>query len=500
MASPAFVSAPLATRFPSATRHATSARPIVYRVARPRMGMQVKTEALPKSQVGLEIQVGKEECKAAWDSVLRDLQKRVNVDGFRAGKVPKQVILARFGKERIRASACEEVIEKSIQKALEESGITAIGQAEFNSDGGVDEVIENYSPQSELTFKVKVDVWPQCNFIASYESLKVDAEEVPLDETLVDKAMEELRKKESFSVLSPEGTTADIDKLIVVDMLGYYAKDDGSKGDRMPDIADGTNIEITLEEGKFFEGFVNGIVGAAVGETRSVSIQFPETNPQPELAGKNAIFDVTVNAVKDVVLPELDDDFAKQVSESASLEELRGKIRERLGTETELAREKNVNKAIEDKLANIVEIELPETLLENQVKKNFATMLSGFKDNGMSDSQVKAMVTKENYELYKTRGLDKAVRALKVNFSVSKIAKDLQLVPSTEEIDNQIALVRAELKGQEFDEDKVRDQVESQLERDMVLRKLKETANINFVTLKEAPIVEKEAEVASVSQ
>lgn len=441
----------------------------------------MKTEAMPKSQVGLEISVGKEECAQAWNSVIKDLQKRAKVDGFRAGKVPKQVIVSQFGEERIRASACEEVIEKSIQKALSDAGINAIGQAQFNSEGGVEEVIQNYSPKSDLTFKVKIDVWPQTNFIEPYDQLSIEAEDVVLDETLIDAALEELRKKESFSVLSPEGTTADIGKVVVIDMLGFYEKESGSKGDRLPEIADGTNIEIVLENGKFFEGFVEGLLGAAVGEMRSIPVKFPAQNARLELAGKNAIFDVTVKAIKDVVLPELNDEFAKQVSECDSLDGLRKQVRERLGTETQVARDKNVDKAIEDRLAEIVEVEIPETLLENQIKKNFATMLAGFKDTGMSDNQIKAMVTKENYDLYKQRGVGRAERSLKVNFAVSKIANELKLELPQEDLDFRMDVARRELKGQEVEEEKLKDQVESQLERDIVLYKLKEKASITML-------------------
>lgn len=464
------------------------------------MGMQVKTEPLPKSQVGLEISVGKEECKAAWESVIRELQKKAHVDGFRKGKVPKQIIVNRFGEDRLKASACEEVIEKSIHKALGDAGINAIGQAEFNSDGGVEEVISQYSTQNGLTFKVKVDVWPDIVFTDSYKELAVEAEEPEFDESLIDTALFELRKKESFSVLSPDGTTADFGKMVVVDMIGFFRKDDGSKGDRLPDIADGNSVEITLEGGKFMAGFAEGIVGMEVNETRSIPVEFPEANARPELAGVKAIFDITLQAVKDVVLPELDDDFVSKVSEVRTVTELREQIRGRLGVETENARQSNINKALEERLAEIVDVELPESLVESQVQNKFAKMLSGFKDNGMSDAQVKAMVTKENYELYKQRGRGTVEKQLKINFAVGKIAKENEMVQDPEEVDAQIALVRAELKGQEFEEEKIRDQVEAQLERDMVLKMLKEISQVTMVPPKkeeEAETAEKPAEAVA---
>ncbi|CDF32089.1 unnamed protein product [Chondrus crispus] len=463
------------------TRAKCSSRPAHAR--RLRMGLQVKTAPLPNSQVSIEISVGKEECSAAWDSVVRDVTKKATIDGFRKGTAPKQIVINQVGKERIKAGACEAVIEKSIQKALKDSGLQAIGQAEV--DGGVETVISNYDPKSPLNFKIKIDVWPEAKFTESYDNMAVEAEEAPFEEALIDKALEDMRKKQAFSVLAPEGTTASLGQILAADMVGYYKKDDGTRGDKLPEIADGKSIEINMTEGQYMAGFVEGLIGIAVGETRDVNVAFPENNPRPELAGLKAIFEVTCHAVKDNVLPELNDDFAQQVSEEKTLEEFRDTIRARLGVETEAAQEKNINAGIDNKLASIVEVDLPESLVENQVKNKFANMLSSFKDNGMSDDQVKAMVTKENFELYKKRAKGNVEKNLKVNFAVSKIAKEKDIKIDAEEVENQIALVRAELKGQEMEEEKIRDQVEAQLERDLVLKYIKETATVTLVKKEE---------------
>ncbi|CAN8069176.1 unnamed protein product [Agarophyton chilense] len=450
------------------------------------MGLSVKTAPLPKSQVSIEISVDKEECSAAWDSVVKDLSKKSKIQGFRKGTAPKQLVINQYGKDNVKASACEEVIEKSIQKALKDSGIHAIGQAQVDGDGGVASVIADYDPQSPLKFKVKIDVWPEASFISTYENLEIEAEESAFDESLVDKALEDLRQKESFSVLAPEGTNAELGKLLVADLVGYYRNDDGTRGGKLPDIADGNSIEINMTEGKFMAGFVEGLIGAEVGETRDVNVEFPTTNPRPELAGVKAIFSVTIHAVKDVVLPELNDDFARQVSEEKSLEDFRRTIRDRLDTESETAQENNINTAIDNELSELVQVDLPESLVENQVKNKFATMLSSFKDKGMADEQVKAMVTKENYELYKERARGNVEKALRVNFAVSRIAKDQNLVVEKKAVEDQMAFVRAELKGQDMDEDRVRDQVEAQLERELVLKHIRKTAKISLVPPKKA--------------
>ena len=450
----------------------------------PRMGMSVKTSPLPNSQIGLEISVGSEECSAAYNSILKELTKRSNIPGFRKGTAPKQLVINQYGRDNVMASACEEVIEKSIHKALKDGNIRAVGQAIVDEEGGVEKIIANYSPKEPLSFKVKIDVWPEAKFTGEYENLEVEAEESAFDESLVDKALQDLREKEAFSVLAAEGAKAELGQLVVADMVGYYRNDDNTKGEKLPDIADGNNVEIKMTEGKFMPGFVEGLIGAKAGETKDVNVDFPIQNPRRELAGVKAVFEVTVHAIKDVVLPELTDDFAQQVSEEKTLDDLRKQIKGRLDTEIEGKQEKNINKAIDDILASITEVTLPESLVESQVKNKFANMIASFKDKGMSDDQVKAMITKDNYELYKGRARPNVEKTLRVNFAVQKIANDQSIKIDPEEVEGQMALVRAELKGEEMEEDKIRDQIEAQLEHDLVLKYIKKTAKITIVPAK----------------
>lgn len=459
--------------------------------------MSVKSSPLPQSQLGLEISVGSEECKAAWDSVVKELVSKSTINGFRKGKAPKQMVISQFGKDRLLACACEEVIEKSIKKAIEDAKLSVIGQAQISDDGGVETIIQMYKPDAPLTFNVTVDVWPEATFSAPYENLQVVAEEAKLDDSLIDAALEDLRKKEAFSVLAPSDSTAELGQLLVADLDGYYRNDDGSRGDKLPDIAVGTGIEIKMNEGQYMPGFVEGLIGASAGESRDVNVEFPAQNPRKELAGQKAIFTVTVHAIKNVVLPELNDEFALKVSEDLSIEALRETIRKRLSSEAESEQEKNINNAIDTKLAELVEVEIPETLIESQLQNKFANMLAAFKDKGMNDNQIKQMVTKENFELYKSRTTPTVEKNLKVNFAISKIAKENNISIEKQAIDDQMALVRAELRGsEEIEEDKVRDQIEAQLEREQVLLLLKKTANIDIVPKKEEETVAAEPQTA----
>ncbi len=287
MALPGFVSSGFSSRWLNGTARSsvTAVRP-ANQCSVLRMGLQVKTEPLPRSQIGLEISVGKEECMAAWNSIIKELQKNATVNGFRKGNVPRQIIVNRFGEERIRASACEEVIEKSIQKALADAGINAIGQAEFNTEGGVETVIRNYSPKSELTFKVKVDVWPECSFTAPYMELEVEAEEPLFDESLIDNALDQMRKKESFSVLSPAGTSADIGNWLSSIWSASIETRTEVRGTVFRKLPMEMQSKVTLETGKYMAGFVERYCWHGSRRRRAASPwSFLKAKCRPELAG-----------------------------------------------------------------------------------------------------------------------------------------------------------------------------------------------------------------------
>lgn len=451
------------------------------------MDLTVKAEELENSRVALDISVDAEECTAAFERTVKELTKRAKIDGFRKGGAPRQLIINHYGKETITASACEDVIENGVQKAIKQAGLNAIGQAVLDEDAGnIDSVIAGFQVGSPLNFRVKVDVWPTAKLTASYDGLQVTAEKVPVSDEVIESALQDLRSKESFTVIAPEGAKAEIGNVVVADMVGYYRNDDNSKGEPLPDVASGEKLEIRMQEDQYMEGFVEGLVGAGVGETKTVNVQFPNSSAKPELAGQKAVFDITVHAISETVLPELDDELARRAG-ADNIAALRDQVRDRLSQEADMTTEANVNRAIEDALAEITDVTLPETMVEERVKTKFANMLSDFRAKGFSEDQVKAMVSKENYELYKTRALGRVQRELTVNFSYTVIAKELGVKADEKEIEDQMALVKAELKGEEVEEERIRDQVEAQLERGLVLEHLRKTAQITYTEKEAAP-------------
>jgi len=157
-------------------------------------------------------------------------------------------------------------------------------------DEAIGKMIDNFAPGQDIKFEVLVDIWPEASLKGAYKGLTIEAEEEPFEEELVSNALSEMRKREAFSVLSGADTKAkvypaslgdSVDEIkregavCVVDLIGYKKNADGSKGDRLPDLAIGENVEVVMEKGKFFEGFVESIDGMQAGDQASVPVTFP---------------------------------------------------------------------------------------------------------------------------------------------------------------------------------------------------------------------------------
>jgi len=457
------------------------ARPAVATLS---MVLAEKLERLPKSQVALTIDVSADETSKYFDKVIKDIAQQANIPGFRKGKVPRHVLLSHFGTNKIYGTVCEELFNEFVGKALKEMELKYVGQASI--EGEIDQLIESFHPGKPFSFKIKIDVWPEAKFSGDYKGFQVQAEQEPFDESLVDKALEEIRKKNSTLVAAKAGTPADMDMAIVATMKGFYRNEDGSKGEALPQIADGDNVDITMEKGVYMEGFVEGLVGAKAGETRLVPVTFPANASRSELRNVKAIFEVEVKEVKERVIPELNDDFAKSVSEDQTMEAFRNNVRQRLNTESADLNDRYVKKAIEDKLVEMTEVEIPETLVQERTKNKFAQMMADFKSQGLDDAQVRSMITPENYDKYAKNARKNVERSLILSFAFEKLVSMEDIKPTQQEIDDQVMLAKSELKGDDIDEAKLLELVEAEIARDKALEFLKTHAKVTYVPKKQA--------------
>lgn len=240
-------------------------------------------EKLPESAVQITLDIPGEATKAAYDKAVNDLSKQISIPGFRKGsKIPAAVLeqnmAAKGGRNALRVEAINSLLTKLIETAIkDEHGLEPIGQPSLVVP--VEELASTFQPGEELELKVKCDVWPDIEWEGGddakpYIGLKAKYQRQPFDQEKMDKALTDLRER--YAVLQPADSSIKLGDgdACQVNMVGYMANDDGTKGEPLPNAASGDNVEIVIGQGRYMEGLVEGIVGASVGETRTVSVIF----------------------------------------------------------------------------------------------------------------------------------------------------------------------------------------------------------------------------------
>ena len=321
--------------------------------------LEVKVSPRPGSRVALELAIPGSRTQASHEAAVQKLSRTIKLPGFRQGKVPRPVLLQQIGPLRIRATALEELVDAAFRDALSVEEVAAIGRPELSE--GFEVVLERFEPGSALSFTLELDVEPTPS-LKKTKGLKAEAEAIAYDPARVDELIEQSRKQ--LATLVPvEGRPAQSGDVAVLSFSGVYA-------DTEEPISGGSSdaLEVELEEGRMIPGFVEGVIGMAVGDTRTVDCQFPESYPQEDAAGRKARFEITLKDLKTRELPALDDAFAQQASDKQTLAELRADLETRLKEDAERRAKAARHDALLSALVEELEVELPETLIQQEVR------------------------------------------------------------------------------------------------------------------------------------
>ena len=448
--------------------------------------MKVTQEKLPASQIGLEIEIPPEKSQQTYEQVIQKFARSANIPGFRKGKVPRQILLQRLGLAQIKAAALEELVQSGITEAIKQSEIQVIGQPQLRSS--FEDLVNQYEPGKQLTFSAAVDVQPEVN-LAQYSGLKVQAEEVKYDPASVEKVLEENRT-EMATLIPVEGRAAEVGDVAVVDFKGHLVSEGEESGvsEEIPG-ASATDFQVELSAGRFIEGFVDGIVGMNPGETKEVSAKFPEDYPQKDIAGKAAVFTVTLKELKEKELPELNDDFAQEASEFETLAELRTSLESRFQTEAERKTKANKEQALSDELLKHVEVDLPETLISQEVDAMLTQTAVQLSNQGID---VKKLFTPESIPQLRERSRPEAIERLKRLLALQEVAKreSIQLEPGV--VEARVKELMAQYAGKDIDVDRLREVVAEELLTEKIMNWLEENATVELVA--EGSLIESDAD------
>ena len=384
--------------------------------------MSLQVENLEHNMAKLTIEVSAEDVEKALQQAYLKERKRISLPGFRKGKVPRQVIEKMYGPEVFYDEAANHMISEAYGKAYDECELEIASQPKVE--------IVQLEKGKPFIFTAEVAVKPEVA-LGEYKGLKVDKVSAEVTDEEVDAEIEKERERNARTVDVTDRAVQDKDQ-ITLDFEGFVdgTAFEGGKGEDYP---------LTIGSGAFIPGFEDQLIGAEIGKETEVKVTFPEEYQAKELAGKEAVFKCTVKTIKVKELPELDDEFASDVSEEGETmeeykAEVRGKLKERKERE---AKEKKENQVVEQAVAN-AEIDLPEPMVDLQARQmadDFArrimqqgmTLEQYFQFTGLSEEKMMEELKPQAEKRIRTRlVLEAIVAAENIEVSDERLEEELK--------------------------------------------------------------------------
>jgi trigger factor len=381
--------------------------------------------------------------------------------------------LQRLGAQRIKAAALEELIQSSLEKALEQASIKSLGNYQLRSN--FDELVQTYQPGQPLTFSASVDVPPTVK-LGDYTALNIKAEETAYDPKSVEDWLEE-RRIQQATLVPVEERSAQMGDVAVIDYQGRLAAAEGEVGEPLPGVQ-GTDFKVELAEGRFIEGMVEGIVGMKPDEAKDIAVTFPADYPREDLAGQSAIFSITLKELKEKELPELDDDFAEEVSEFETLSELRESLEKQFKEQADKETKDSIHSAIAKALLDLCSVDLPETMIREEVNMLLTQTAMQMEQMGLD---VRRLFTAENIAEMRNNARPEAIERLQQSLIIQEIAKVEAIAVDAGEIEAKVKETQQKLADRDIDLERLHTIIEEQLLAEKTLDWLQEKATIELV-------------------
>ncbi|NCU00716.1 trigger factor [Candidatus Macondimonas diazotrophica] len=371
--------------------------------------MQSAVEVTGALERRIRVQVPAQEVDRQVEDRLRSLGPRAKIKGFRPGKAPISVIRRQYG-DQVRQEVVEEVLRTSYANAIQEQGLQPAGSPQIEA--------ESLAPGADLAYTAVVEVYPQIELV-SVESHKLERPQVTIGEEDVERVLGQIREQQAhFHAVERPAQSGD---RIKMDFEGTI---DGEafSGNR------GESVEIELGAGRLLADFENALLGATSGQTLDIDLTFPEDYPSAEVAGKTAVFKVTVHEVAEKHLPELTDELALQAGVTeGGIATLRERIRERLEAQAEQAVRAQIKEKVMDLLLSLHDIPVPSALLEQEVDRLASEM-----------AQRMGLQTQQSNQLPREIFADRAQRRVALGLIVGELIKQEAIQPDPSRVDSVI--------------------------------------------------------------
>ena len=416
--------------------------------------MSLQVEKLEKNMAKLTIEVSAEDLDKAMEKAYQKQKSRISLPGFRKGKAPRKMIESMYGKGVFMEDAVNSLVPQEYTKALGECDLEIVSQPEIN--------VTQMEPGKALIFTADVAVKPEVT-LGDYKGVEVPKSEITVTDEEVDAEVKKEQDKNARTVAVEDRAAANGD-ITPIDFEGFVdgVAFEGGKG---------TDYALTLGSGTFIPGFEDQLVGANTGDHVEVKVTFPEEYQAKELAGKEAVFQCDVKKIETKEVPELDDEFAKDVSEFDTLAEYKEDVKKKLTEKKEKeARTAKENAAVDKAIEN-AQMDIPELMTKTECRQMMDDFSRRMQQQGLS---------MEQYFQFTGQSMDKmmedmkpqALKRIQTRLVLEKVAEAENIQPSEEEITEEIQKMADAYK---MEADKIREAIgESgleQMKKDMAVQK-----------------------------
>lgn len=302
------------------------------------------------TKITLKVTVESAKFEEAVNKAYNKMKSKINVQGFRKGRAPRQIIERLYGAEIFYDDAIEFAFPEAYEAALKEHNIEPVDYPEID--------IEEIGKGQDVVFTVVVEVMPEFE-IEDYKGIEVEKIEYNVQEEDIQGELDSLLEQNA-RMIAVEGRPVKENDMVIIDYKGMVdgVAFDGGSGERQ---------SLTIGSGQFIPGFEEQLVGKNIGEELEVKVTFPEQYHAEDLAGQDAVFEVVIHEIKEKEIPELDDEFAKDVSEFDTLEEFKDSIKEELEEKAKNKAEQDLKNNVVEKVIEKVDIEIPEAVIEREI-------------------------------------------------------------------------------------------------------------------------------------
>ena len=416
--------------------------------------MSLQVEKMEKNMAKLTIEVSAEDVEKAMQSAYQKAKGRISIPGFRKGKAPRKMVEQMYGKGVFLEDAVNALIPEHYSKALGECELEIVSQPKID--------LVQTEPGKALIFTAEVAVKPEVT-LGEYKGVEVPKSEIEVTDEEVDAEVKKEQEKNSRTI-NVEDRAAQLNDIVTIDFEGSV--------DGVPfDGGQATEYPLTLGSNTFIPGFEDQLVGAKVGDDVDVKVTFPEEYQAKELAGKEAIFKCAVKKIEAKELPELDDDFAKDVSEFDTLAEYKEHVKTNLVEKKENEAKHAKEDAAVDKIIENAQMDIPEAMLETQCRQMLDDFSRRMQSQGLSMDQYfqfTGMTAEKMMEDMKPQ----ALKRIQTRLVLEKVAEVENIQPTEEEVNEEISKMAEAYK---MEADKLKELLGEreleQMKKDMAVQK-----------------------------